>query len=128
MSVQDPITFRLFDLTRSIAQEAMGDDFYRWYRDFGAVEGFINQEYLIRPGVTLNTEHQVFIMDRSTGHRVSVDSYGDVGIYAPLNPTIHRLAAFVADAKATIISREEPLFTEATDHIFIPDLSVRMAL
>ncbi len=128
MSVQDPITFDLFDLTRSIAAEAMGDDFYRWYRDYGTVEGFQNWEYLIRPGITINTDHRVFIMCRTTGHKASVDTYGDIHIYRDLNPTIRRLVAFIADAKQAIISREETSFVEAQDHISIPDLSVRMAI
>lgn len=134
MSVQDPIRFDLIDLTRAMAEEAMGEDFYRWYREFpgkeghASAEGFLNWEYLIRPGVTINTDHLVFIMDRNTGHRVAVDTYGDIFTYTENNPTTRRLASIIADAKNSIIAREEVGFVEATDHVHIPDLSVRMAL
>lgn len=127
MSVHDQPIYDLVSLSWLIAEEAMGKDAPFRRKDFGSVEGFEDWSYLIRPGTTLNTDHLLFIMDKSSGAKVSVDQYGTINIYQD-SPSSRYLACIIADAKRDLMAREETTYVEATDHIFIPDLSVRMAL
>jgi hypothetical protein len=127
MSVHDKPIYDLVSLSWLIAEDAMGHNYSYRRKDFGQVEGFEDWNYIIRPGITLNTDHILFLYDKGSNTKVGVDQYGDIYIYNN-NPSTKLLACIIADAKRDLMSREEVAYTESTDHIGIPDLSVRMAL
>ena len=109
MALDVPPVYDLARLTQIIAEEALGEQYFWYYTDFGDVEGYQRPPISIRPGRKFHTSDYVFLA--MGPHKVCVNCHGEVGRWSG-HPAEAKLAAIVADALMTYREREEPAYLE----------------
>jgi hypothetical protein len=129
MSQSGPMFYPMDQLLREIALEAIepySNDLFPYYRTWNgefAVTGFADDNYTIRPGMTINTNDLIFL--ESHGVRVAVDQYGDIHLYLFNSPMQTHLCCIIADAKKTVRDAQEVAHVTVEHHSDLADIIER---